>query len=73
MNEETIQLLKAAISDCITGPGGDPDSSHLWAAARIAVALQKVGIEIDSYYLDVLQGKNLEEYDYISGVNEFPL
>lgn len=71
MNEESIQLLQAAISDCISGPSGDPDNHHLCTAARITVVLQKAGVEVDQDYIDVLQGQNMEEYDYLGEINDF--
>lgn len=52
MNAEERALLEKQlnniIADCLFGPVGDPDSSHLWAASRAFVLLERLGLLIRS-------------------------
>ena len=50
MEKDIEELLKTElnriIGDCLYGPTGDPDSSHLWAASRAFVLLERLGLPV---------------------------
>lgn len=50
MEKDIEELLKTElnriIGDCLYGPAGDPDESHLWAASRAFVLLERLGLPV---------------------------
>lgn len=49
MEKELLEKeLNQIIFDCLYGPAGDPDESHLWAASRAFGLLERLGLEVDT-------------------------
>jgi hypothetical protein len=65
LDKETSKLLHEIVSTCICGPGGDPDSSHLWAAAYATVILKNHGEKIHKDLEKVLRKDNIHNEDFL--------
>ena len=66
--ERVSELLNNIVSNSICGPGGDPDSVHLQAAANAIRIADQLGIEIQSRegWEMTLRGQNICEQDFLA-------
>ncbi len=65
MDAKVEKHLRAIVQECLGGPRGDPDESHLLAAAHAVVALQLMGFSVkadDEYFLSA---ENHLERDFL--------
>jgi hypothetical protein len=66
LDKETVKLLQEIVSTSLAGPGGDPDSSHCWAAAYATIILRNHGVKVHKDWITILRKDNVHNNDFLS-------
>lgn len=63
--ERIANMLESTITECLGGPGGDPDPHHCQAAMNCVVLLEAMGYDVhpdiisdNRYYYDIAKSKD---------------